>query len=161
MKQAWAETTLSAATYFTLGAVTTVESALPGGTVVSQSPSAYAKPGFGATVSVAVSTGPTVCATRLSLSGVRRAVVGKPRRLNGAVAPTTAKGSVKITLRRRVGGAWKTVCTGRATIAGGRFSYSFKPRYRGSWRAIAAYPGQTVDSVSYEPSIVTRSFRVR
>jgi hypothetical protein len=46
-------------------------------------------------------------------------------------------------MTRLVGKKYKAAGTVKVTVSGGRFSYSFKPKYKGVWSLTAAYSGYT------------------
>jgi hypothetical protein len=63
---------------------------------------------------------------------------GKTLKLTGTVA---AQGKVTIYLYRLVGTKWKPAGTSSVTVRSGKFTYSFKPKYKGKWRFKAHYLG--------------------
>jgi parallel beta-helix repeat protein len=64
-------------------------------------------------------------------------------RLSGTVSPSAASGTVTITMTRKVGKHWKSAGSKTVTLKKGKFSYSFKPKYKGVWSLTAAYSGYT------------------
>jgi hypothetical protein len=92
-----------------------------------------------------------------SLSGSSSAKVNKTFTLSGTVSPTAASpyaapGTVAITKTRKVGKVWKSAGSAKITLSGGKYSYSFKPTAKGSWRFTVTYSGGVVGPTTYLPS---------
>jgi hypothetical protein len=103
-----------------------------------------------------------VFATKLKLSGSSSVRVKRSYRLSGTISPAGAGGSVKITLQRQVRGTWKSAGSKTVALANGKFSWTFKPRYKGKWLASVAYSGRVTPSAQYRAAVkVTKSFRVK
>jgi hypothetical protein len=101
-------------------------------------------------------------ATKLTVSGSSSVKVRKSCKLTASISPSSATGTVKLTLTRLVGRKWKSAGSANLTPSGGRLSYTFKPKYKGSWRAAFSYGGKSTDSVVYlAASPVTKAFKVR
>ena len=73
-------------------------------------------------------------------------------KLSGTVSPAAAPGSVSIKVTRLRAGKWRNWGTARVAVSQGRFSYWFKPRYKGSWHFTASYSGGIVDLTTYRSS---------
>jgi hypothetical protein len=98
--------------------------------------------------------------TRTALSGASSITVSHTYKLTGSVSPA-APGSVKIALTRLVGGRWKSAGSVTVSMNGGKFSYSFRPKYKGRWVATASYLGQSTTSVTYLRSSATKALVVK
>ncbi|MDR3686163.1 MAG: polysaccharide deacetylase family protein [Coriobacteriia bacterium] len=73
-------------------------------------------------------------------------------KISGTVSPAEAPGTISIKVTRFRAGRWRNWATARVAISGGRFSYWFKPRYKGSWHFIASYSGRVVGLTTYRGS---------
>jgi hypothetical protein len=113
--------------------------------------------------SVTVAPGITRISTRMRLSGVQSVKVRKSFKLSGTITPSAASGRVEVVFKRYVGGRWRTIKTGHAHLAKGRFSYSYTPNNKGKWRAYVTYAGVSpTPNVTYMPSSSTyRAFTVK
>ena len=69
-----------------------------------------------------------------------------------SASPYTAPGKVTITMTRKVGGKWRGAGSAKVNVVGGLFTYSFKPKYKGSWHFVASYSGGVVGPTTYLPS---------
>jgi hypothetical protein len=100
--------------------------------------------------------------TALKALGKSRVRVKKTYTLSGSIAPATASGRVSIVFKRYYRRAWHTVgTTKRATLAGGKYVYRYKPATRGSWRAYVSYAGTTTSAAVYRAArTVSKSFKV-
>ena len=92
---------------------------------------------------VTVAPGVTRIPTRMRLSGDSSVRVNKPYKLSGAITPSAASGRVGIVFKRYVSGRWRTVKSGHAHLAAGKFTYSYSPSYKGKWRACVSYSGSS------------------
>lgn len=73
--------------------------------------------------------------------------------LSGTVLPSyTPFGKVTIAMTLKVGKKWKKYATAKVSVVEGRFSYSFRPKYKGSWRFVASYSGGVLGPTTYLPS---------
>jgi hypothetical protein len=98
-------------------------------------------------------TEPVVAATKIKLAGKASVVRKHAYKLAGTVTPADAGGKAKIVYKRYFNKKWRQVGGAKyATIVGGRFSLSYKPATRGSWRAYVTYPGQTTYNNTYTAS---------
>jgi beta propeller repeat protein len=103
-----------------------------------------------------------VISTKLKLSGLASVKVKKSYKVSGTITPGAAAGSVKVVWKRYYSRAYRTVKTTYATIAGGKFSSSYKPTTRGKWRAYVSYAGQFAATVTYQASAtVYKAFTVK
>jgi hypothetical protein len=103
-----------------------------------------------------------VLATTTRLSGPSSARARKSLKLAGTVSSAAAPGQVTITMSRKVGRKWKSAGHAHVTAVGGAYRYSFKPRYRGSWRFVASYSGGVSGSTTFLGSKSgTKSVRVK
>jgi hypothetical protein len=84
---------------------------------------------------------PIDTATTMRLSGASSVKAKRSYRLTGAVTPSAATGRVTIVLKRSVHGHWTSIKTARVTLTDGRFSYSYTPTVKGTWRAYVTYTG--------------------
>lgn len=92
--------------------------------------------------------------TTTSLSAPRSVKVKKSLSLSGRVSPSGVSpyappGAVTITMTRKVGRRWKSAGSAGVGLVGGAFTYSFKPRYKGSWHFVATYSGGAVGPTTY------------
>jgi len=115
-------------------------------------------------ISVSFESIPTVLTwrdttTRLSCaSSVRK---NRTLRVTGSVSPA-GPGTVRIVMTRKVGGRWKSGGSKTVVVVGGTYAYSFKPRYKGSWRIVATYSGGVIGTTTYVGSRSgTRGLTVR
>ena len=76
----------------------------------------------------------------------------KAFKLSGAVSPAGAPGTVSVKITRLRAGRWRNWGTARVAVSLGRFSYWFKPRYKGSWHFVASYSGGGVGLTTYRGS---------
>ena len=108
-------------------------------------------------------TEPVVAATKINLTGKSSVVRKHAYKLAGTVTPAAAGGKAKIVYKRYSKKKWRQVGSAKyATISGGRFSLSYKPATRGSWRAFVTYPGQTTYNNIYTASpSVYKQFKVK
>ena len=95
--------------------------------------------------------------TTTSLTAPKSVKVKKLLTLAGMVSPTAtspyaARGSVTISMTRKVGKKWKSAGSAKVGLSGGAFTYSFKPKYKGSWHFVATYSGGVVSPTTYLPS---------
>ena len=95
---------------------------------------------------------PVTLSTTTKLSGPSSVKVKKTLKLSGTVSPSAGPGTVTITMTRLVGKKWKSAGTAKVSVSGGKFSYSFKPKHKGSWRFYATYSGSTTRSTTYKSS---------
>lgn len=84
-------------------------------------------------------------------------LVNKPLALSGTVASALAQGTVKITITRLVGTKWTAPRYVVVKLALGKYKYSFKPTFKGTWRFTATYAG----AKDYRPSSVIKSVKVK
>jgi hypothetical protein len=92
--------------------------------------------GDGGTIRSYAATPQIATTTKLKSPGsVKR---GKTLKLTGTVA---APGKVKVYLYRLVGRTWKSAGTATVSVRSGKFTCSFKPKYKGKWRFSAHYLG--------------------
>jgi hypothetical protein len=104
---------------------------------------------------------PLTLATSTRISAPSRAKVKKKLKIAGTVAPG-GPGVVTITMTRKVGRRWKSAGHAHVGVVGGSYSYSFKPRYRGSWRFVSSYSGGAIGSTTYLGSkSATKSVKVK
>jgi hypothetical protein len=89
--------------------------------------------------------------TQTKLAGPSSVRKNTTLKLTGTVAPA-GPGTVKIAITRKVGNQWKGAGTAKVNVAGGKFSYHFKPKYKGSWRFVATYSGGTGGGSVYKSS---------
>jgi hypothetical protein len=98
-------------------------------------------------------TEPVTAATKIKLVGKGSVVRRHAYKLAGTLTPADAIGQAKIVYKRYFNKKWRQVGGAKyATILGGRFSLSYKPAARGSWRAYVTYPGQTTYNNIYAAS---------
>jgi parallel beta-helix repeat protein len=90
--------------------------------------------------------------TTTKLAGTSSAKLKKTYKLSGTVRSSAAPGKVAITMTRYSGGKWRSMGHVHVNVSRGGFSYSFKPKYRGSWRFVASYTGGVVDVTTYKAS---------
>ena len=90
--------------------------------------------------------------TTATVSAPPAASVNASLTLQGAVIPAWAPGKVALQLSRYDGRAWRSMGVATAEVVQGRYSYAFKPRYRGSWRLVAAYTGGRASTTRYRSS---------
>ncbi|HET6351518.1 MAG TPA: carboxypeptidase regulatory-like domain-containing protein [Coriobacteriia bacterium] len=102
-----------------------------------------------------------VYATKLTLSGTTRPRAGRSYKLKGAFSATGARGTVKVRLWRKVGTKWKPAGSKSLYASSGKFAYTFKPKYRGSWKATVTYTGASTSSSVYRPCSATKTFKVK
>ncbi len=104
---------------------------------------------------------PVTYATVTSVVGPSSVKRKRTIRLSGRVSPG-GPGTVKIMLERKVGRKWRSAGSKTVAVSGATYIYSFKPKYKGSWRAFATYSGSVDGLTTYQASTSgTKSFRVR
>jgi len=91
-------------------------------------------------------------ATTTKLFGPASVNVEKPLKLTGTVSPAAAPGSVIIVKTRLVGKKWKAAGSAKVRVVGGKFTCSFKPTVKGSWRFVAKYSGGVAGATTYKAS---------
>jgi YD repeat-containing protein len=89
--------------------------------------------------------------TTTSLSGPSSVRRGKTLRLTGTVSPG-GPGTVTITMTRRVGRTWRSAGHADVNVVSGRYSYSLRPKSRGSWRFVSSYSGGVSAADTYHSS---------
>jgi hypothetical protein len=92
--------------------------------------------------------------TSTSLTAPKSVKVKKSLTLSGGVlpppaSPYAAPGKVTITMTRKVGKKWKGAGSAKISLVNGAFTYSFKPKYKGSWRFTASYSGGVIGPTAY------------
>jgi parallel beta-helix repeat protein/predicted outer membrane repeat protein len=92
--------------------------------------------------------------TSTGLSAPKSARVKRTLTLSGNASPSAASpylplGAVTITMSRKVGKKWRSAGSARVNLVGGAFVYSFKPKYKGSWRFVASYSGGVVGPTTF------------
>ncbi|HEY5540921.1 MAG TPA: hypothetical protein VIL41_05660, partial [Coriobacteriia bacterium] len=103
-----------------------------------------------------------VLSTTTRLSGSSKARVKRSLKLTGTISYSAAPGRVTITMSRKVGRRWRSAGKATVSVSHGSFSYSFKPRYRGSWHFVAKYTGGMSGFATYKLSTSkTKSVTVR
>jgi hypothetical protein len=90
--------------------------------------------------------------TRARIAGAAKAKVHRGLRLSGTVSSAPNVGSVRVLKYRQVGGKWRRAGSATVAVSAGRYSYAFKPGYRGKWRFVARYSGGVFEYITYEPS---------
>lgn len=95
---------------------------------------------------------PMTYETRARIAGAAKAKVHRRLRLSGTVSSAPSVGSVRVLKYRQVGGKWRRAGSATVAVSAGRYSYAFKPGYRGKWRFVARYSGGVFEYVTYEPS---------
>jgi parallel beta-helix repeat protein/predicted outer membrane repeat protein len=90
--------------------------------------------------------------TTTKLAGYSSSKLKKTYKLTGTVRSSAAPGKVTITMTRYSGGKWRSMGHVHANVSRGAFSYSFKPKYKGSWRFVASYSGGVVGVTTYKAS---------
>lgn len=117
--------------------------------------------GVAASKSVELLSSPVIHATTTKLAGSSKAKLKKSYKLSGTVAPA-GPGKVTIVMKRLVGKKWKSAGTVGVNVPGGRFSHTFKPKYKGSWRFVATYSGGASGTTTYKASkSLTKTIKVR
>jgi hypothetical protein len=91
-------------------------------------------------------------ATTARLSAPSSVKVRKTLKLSGTVSSSAAPGSVTITKTRLVGKKWKSAGSAKVSVSKGKFSYGFKPVYRGRWHFVATYSGGVTGTTTYKSS---------
>jgi hypothetical protein len=81
--------------------------------------------------------------------------------LTGSVAPSPASGTVRITLSRYYRHRWHSAGAKTVPVSNGSFRFSFKPKYKGNWRATARFDGMTTASLAVTQSSATKGFKVK
>jgi hypothetical protein len=116
-----------------------VASVLVDGVAATLTNNTYTFTNVQATHTIAVTFAVSVqkCSLTLSLSGLKSGVLrlGKSVTAKGTLKPAWAT-TVKITVQRKVNGAWKTVTTKSrsANATSGAYSWTYKPTKKGSYR---------------------------
>jgi large repetitive protein len=111
------------------------------------------------TVSFSVRTPHATSSTLTGKSSVR---YKRRYTLSGKVTPSSAPGRVTLTLKWYSHGRWRTQFTKLVSkSSSGRFSYSFRPWHRGSWKATVQYAEHMTATEVWTASSKTKSFRVR
>ncbi|MDR3687466.1 MAG: G1 family endopeptidase [Coriobacteriia bacterium] len=87
--------------------------------------------------------------TTTKLAGPSKSKLKRKLTLTGIVLPATVTGQVTVTRTRLVGKKWRSAGSANVSVVNGKFSYSFKPGYRGKWRFVARYSGGVVTSTTY------------
>jgi hypothetical protein len=110
-------------------------------------------------------TPPTVLSrtlgTATALSGPTSVWRGRTLRLTGTVSPG-GPGKVTISMTRKVGRTWRSAGHVHVNVVSGRYRYSPKPRYKGSWRFVSSYSGGVSALDTYTSSTSrTKTVRVR
>lgn len=90
--------------------------------------------------------------TATALSSPSRVKVNKVLTVSGTVSPGESSGRVMITKTHLVGKTWKRAGSPGVYVTGGTFTYSFAPKFRGKWRLVATYQGNTVADTTYVSS---------
>ena len=66
-----------------------------------------------------------------------------------------------IALTRKIGGTWKSAGSKTITLSKGKFTYTFKPKYKDNyWSAKVSYLGRTTSQTVYVTASATKSFKV-
>ena len=78
--------------------------------------------------------------TTTKLRGSSSGKLRRAYKLTGTVSPA-GPGRVTITLTRLVGRRYRPAGKATLTVSGGKFAYSFKPKYSGGWHVVAKYSG--------------------
>lgn len=99
--------------------------------------------------------------TTWSLSGKSSVRVKATYKLSGKITPPAAGGTVSVSFQRYVSKKWKTYSTVKKTISAGGFSATYTPRYRGSWKVVVTYSGQSPSGFHYLASSASRAFKVK
>jgi hypothetical protein len=101
-------------------------------------------------------------ATTTKLAGPTSVKVKKTLKLTGTVRSALAPGKVTIAMTRLVGKKWKSAGSVKVSVKAGSYSYSFKPKYKGSWRFVATYTGGVVGVTTYKASkSATKAVKVK
>jgi uncharacterized protein YkwD len=100
-------------------------------------------------------------ASSVTLAGAARAKARRTYALAGKVSPALAGARVQITLSRLVRGSWKFTATRAVSLSSGRFTYHFKPTWRGKWKAVARYGGISMASGHGRNTSATKTFSIR
>ena len=105
---------------------------------------------------------PVTLSTTTKLAGPSSVKVKKALKLTGTVAPSAAPGKVTIMMTRLVKKKWKSAGSATVNVVKGKFSYSPKPAYKGSWRFVATYSGGKIGTTTYKSShSATKSVTVK
>jgi len=105
---------------------------------------------------------PVTLSTKTKLSGPSSVAVKKTLKLSGTVSFSAAPGRVTIAMTRKVAGKWRNAGSVTVAVKAGKFSYSFKPKYRGTWHFVARYSGGVVGVTTYRSSkSATKSVTVK
>jgi uncharacterized protein YkwD len=99
-------------------------------------------------------------ASSVRLAGAARTKMRRTYSLTGLVTPAYVGARVQVSLSRCVNGKWKYTSVREVTLSGGRFTYRFKPSWRGKWRAVVRYGGLSTASFAYRTSSATKTFSV-
>jgi photosystem II stability/assembly factor-like uncharacterized protein len=96
------------------------------------------------------------------VAGKSSVKVRKSYTVSGSISHAAAPGVVTISITRKVGKKWKKYSTPRVGVSNGTYRYSFKPRYRGSYRIVSTYSGGTSGVTTYLSSKSgTKSLKVK
>jgi uncharacterized protein YkwD len=130
----------------------------PGGAAVTPAPAPAPAPAPSGSTSGQVSL-----RSSLWLGASAKTVrAGRTLRFTGSIAPRYAPGSVTLVLQRYYSGRWHTYARKQLGLSAGNYSYSFKPKRRGSWRFYATYAGGYANLVSFSAAKSnTRYVRVK
>lgn len=104
-----------------------------------------------ASTDVQLFVSPVTRATTTRLAGYSYARLNRSYKLSGGVFPA-GPGKVTIVKQRLVGRTWKSAGTVRVSVSDGKFSHTFRPRYRGTWRFVATYSGGVSGVTTYKAS---------
>lgn len=118
-------------------------------------------------IDVIANFAPDVLSSSVSISSPASVYRSRTFKVTGSVTATplsivAVPGRVKVVFMRYSSGKWRTMTTTYATLAGGKFGYSYKPSTKGSWRVYATYLGSTTGAPVYRVSATRyRSFAVK
>jgi hypothetical protein len=79
----------------------------------------------------------------------RTAALGRKVRFAGTLTPADAAAQVRISVQRRVAGAWEAGAVSLRTPAGGAFAWSYRPTRAGAYRARVAVAGAASGWVTF------------
>ena len=106
------------------------------------------------TIAVTFAVDVQKCSLTLSLSGLKSGVLqyGKSVTAKGTMKPAWAA-TVKITVQRKISGAWKTVTTKSvaANATSGVYSWGYKPTKKGSYRLQTSVAASTYYTAATSP----------
>ena len=95
---------------------------------------------------------PVTYGTHARIEGAAKAKVHRRLRLSGSVSSAPSVGAVSVIKYRLVKGKWRRAGSATVAVTAGRYSYAFKPGYRGRWRFVARYSGGAFEYITYTPS---------